>query len=206
MALSMPKHSEWKKFKETYGVPAGAVSGVNVGKELDKYWDGMEQGKFMKNAALAEALEKKLAEYLKKLDKKKVTKKTYDGFKTEFTKDYVLVANQLAEEYRAMGGELKTFTDRVDLMFKEGRKLKPGATLTELQQYRQGPVRGCLAAATKVKGFDPKDINQLWKFIDDTINNLGTTDTQETLDKVVKLILLTIPTTETKCKAAGLAL
>lgn len=204
MAVSVPNHSNWKTFKGKYGVPAGAVSGINVGKELDTYHNGLKQAKFMDNAKLAAALEKKLADYLKKLDKKKVTKLTYDGFKKEFTEKYVLMANAAEEEYKAMGGDLGAFTERLSKCIVNGMKLKAGIALAPLQTYRSGEVRGLLAAATRVKGVDIADIKQLWDTIDNTINNLGKDDTQVTLDKVVALVHVTAKKSKEVESAKGL--
>ena len=116
------------------------------------------------------------------------------------------MAGLAAEEMATMGGDLNAFTGRVRSMLDQGAALKAGTDLGTLQKYRQGPVRGTLAAATKVKGFDPKDIEHLWKPIDDVINNLGVDSDQGTLDKVVHLIEVTVPKTRQLVTASGMKL
>ena len=41
MSLSIPTHAEWQRFKESFGIPRGAVSGINLGDELERWSKGM---------------------------------------------------------------------------------------------------------------------------------------------------------------------
>ncbi len=203
MAVSVPTHNEWKKFKDIFGIPKNAVGGVNVGKELDKYHSGLSRD-FKKNAANAGRLSGKLSAYIKKIPKKSIGKQDYTKFKSAFTTKYLLMANRSEEEMNAMGGELAAYAGRVRLMNQAAKRLKPGCKLTDLQQFRQGPLRGQLAAATQVKKFDPKDVVKLWKPVDDIINKLAVDTSQETLDKVVKYIQATEKTATAAATKTGL--
>ncbi len=93
---------------------------------------------------------------------------------------------------------------RVREMNRAAKKLGPGRTLQDFHEFRQGPLRGQLAAATQVKKFDPKDVVKLWKPVDDIINKLAVDTSQETLDKVVKYIQRTEKTATTAATKTGL--
>ncbi len=202
-AVSVPRHSEWKKFKDTFGISKNAVGSVNVGKELDKYHNGLSRD-FKKNAVNAGKLSDKLSVYIKKISKKSIKKQDYTKFKSAFTTKYLLMANRCEEEMKSMGGELDAYAGRVRLMNQAARKLKPGCKLTDLQKFRQGPLRGQLAAATQVKKFDPKDLVKLWKPIDDIINKLPGDANQITLDKVARIIEVTEKRATVVAKKSGL--
>jgi len=184
MAVSIPTHDQWKKFKKLHGVGSNAVSSVNIGKALDAFHKVYGRD-FKKNADAASECYKQLATYLAKFPDKQA--KDAKKFKAEFEKNYVKMASAAKEEFSAMGGELKAFGGRVAQLLALSGKLAPGATLDALQQYRSGPVRGMLAAATQVKGYEPASLVKLWKGIDDTINKLNAGHKQDVLDKVVKL-------------------
>lgn len=203
MAVSIPTHTQWKKFKDTFGIPKNAVGSVNVGKELDKYHNGLSRD-FKKNAANAGRLADKLSVYIKKISKNSIKKKDYTKFKSAFTTKYLLMANRSEEEMKAMAGELDAYAGRVRLMNQAAKKLKPGCTLTDLQQFRQGPLRGQLAAATQVKNFDPKDVVKLWKTVDNVINKLSSNTSQATLDKIVTIVQATEKNATAVAKKSGL--
>ncbi len=114
------------------------------------------------------------------------------------------MANRSEEEMKTMAGELDAYAGRVRLMNQAAKKLKPGCALTDLQQFRQGPLRGQLAAATQVKKFDPKDVVKLWKPIDDIINKLLSDTNQVTPDKIVRIIEVTEKKATAATKKAGL--
>jgi len=201
MPASIPTHDNWKKFKKAHGVESNAVSSVNVGKALDAFHK--VYGRDMAaNAKAADTCASELTKYLAKFPDKAA--KNPKAFKDAFRKDYVDAAVKSKEEFQTMGGETQAFGGRVASLLDISGKLKPGTDLGTLQKYRQGPVRGMLAAATTVKHYDPKDLVKLWKPIDDTINNLGTGVAQDTLDKVVKLCHVTAQKTLQICKKDGL--
>ncbi|UPH72476.1 hypothetical protein LGT41_0006580 [Abyssibius alkaniclasticus] len=201
MAVSIPTHAQWKKFKTTHGVGANAVSSVNVGKSLDAFHKVYGRD-FAKNAAAAAECYKALATYLAKFPDKSA--KDAKKFKSEFEKTYVNMASAAKEEFSAMAGEVKAFAGRVAQLLAAAGKLKAGGPLNDLQLFRQGPVRGMLAAATQVKTYDPKDFVKLWKHIDDTINKLDAKHSQDILDKVVKLCHVTAKTSMDLGKKGGL--
>ncbi|MBV8650779.1 MAG: hypothetical protein JO255_04880, partial [Alphaproteobacteria bacterium] len=182
---------------------AHAVSGIDLGKALDTYHNGLSHN-LKQNAANAKKLEGTLAKYLKGIKESQVEKGKFSNFKSEFTSHYVKMATDAAEEFTAMSGDLAAYTERLKLVLGDGLKLKAGVTLQELQAFRQGPIRGLLALGPKVRGFDPKDITQLWKPIDDVINKLGANNDQQTLDKVVHLIQVTVPKTKSQVAKDGI--
>lgn len=203
MSLSIPSHADWQRFKESFGIPKGAVSGINLGEELERWSRGMSRD-FKRNAQLAKALENKLAEYLKRLEAKKVTKRSHSEFKSEFTTKYLLVANRVVEEMSAMAGEREAYKGRLELLWREAARMRKGVTLSALQSFRSGAVRGQLAVAANVKGYDPQDQIQLWKGIDETINNLNTSHAQATLDEVARLIEVTSAKSKEVVRSSGL--
>lgn len=203
MSLSIPTHAEWQRFKESFGIPRGAVSGINLGDELERWSKGMSRD-FKRNAELAKTLENKLADYLKRLDAKKVTKRSYNDFKSEFTTKYLLVANRVVEEMSAMAGQREAYKGRLELLWREAGRIQQGVSLSTLQTFRSGAVRGQLAVAANVKGYNPQDQIQLWKGIDETINNLNTSHPQKTLDEVARLIKVTLEKSKEVARSSGL--
>jgi len=159
---------------------------------------------FKRNAELAKTLENKLADYLKRLDAKKVTKRSYNDFKSEFTTKYLLVANRVVEEMSAMAGEREAYKGRLELLWREAGRIQQGVSLSTLQTFRSGAVRGQLAVAANVKGYNPQDQIQLWKGIDETINNLNTSHPQKTLDEVARLIKATLEKSKEVARSSGL--
>ena len=205
MTVSVPTHKDWTDFKKKYDVPPHAVKGIDLGKAIDTYHNGLSSD-FKKSAQLAKTLAETFAKYLKGIAESKVKKGKFNEFKAAFKSDYLGMAEAAAEEMATMSGDLDAFTDRVRTMLNTGEALKAGTELATLQKFRQGPVRGMLAAATRVKKFDPKDLVQLWKPIDDVINHLGIDSDRATLDKVVHLIEITVPKTRQVVTADGLKL
>lgn len=74
---TMKTHSDWKALKKKYDVPNGAVKGVEMGKAIDAYWDGLSTRAKL-NVDLAEKTEAIYADYISqfskaaaKLDRKK---------------------------------------------------------------------------------------------------------------------------------------
>lgn len=203
MSLSIPSHADWQRFKERFGIPKGAVSGINLGDELERWSRGMSSD-IKRNAQLAKALENKLGEYLRRLDAKKVTKRSHSEFTSEFTTKYLLVANRVAEELSAMAGEREAYKGRLELLWREAARIRKGVSLNTLQVFRSGAVRGQLAAATIVKGYNPQDQIQLWKGVDETINNLNASHAQATLDDVAHLIEVTAAKSKELARSSGL--
>ncbi len=104
----------------------------------------------------------------------------------------------------ALDGELNAYTVPVKKMNQAAKQLSPGCSLKELRQFRQGPLRGQLAAAGKLKRFDPKNVVKLWTSVDDVIDKLGDGTEQKTLDRVVKYIQATEKTATGAAEKIGL--
>ena len=60
---SVPTHKDWVKFKDKFEIPPHAVMGIDLGKSLDTYHNGLSHD-FKKNAALALKVEEALKQYL----------------------------------------------------------------------------------------------------------------------------------------------
>ena len=199
-STSIPTHSQWKKFKTTHGVASNAVGSVDVGKALDAFHKAFGSNMSI-NAKAADACAKELIAYFSKFpDKAAADPKK---FKAEFEKVYVKPALAARENFKAMAGEKAAFGGRVALLLDATAKLKVGDDLNTLQVYRQGPVRGMLAAAAVVKYYNPKKLHALWKPIDDMINKLKNPD-QKMLDSVVKVCHETAKTSMAICKEEAL--
>lgn len=178
---SIPTHAQWKKFKNDNGVGSNMVSSVNVGKALDTYHNKMGRD-FKANAKLANDLAKDLAIYLNKFPDKKGTHKT---FLAEFERKYLNAAKENAEEFATMAGSVETYSARVQQLMSVCGKLRPGMPVDVLQKLRQGPIRGVLAAGTQVKGYNSDGMKQIWKPLEEEINDMGVTSTQTEIDTMI---------------------
>lgn len=202
----MPRHSEWKKLKKEYGIGAGAVSGVNIGKALDTY-NTRKCKKPSEHLAMANDLFGVLDKYLKGLKEKQVAKGRFAEFKKVFMKDYLANISGEIKDLQAMSGSVDGFLDKISKLSVGTLKLGTNPDLTTLQKYRQGPVRGLLTMIDLVKQLDTKlvaDLRKLWGDMDGIINKLGADTPQATLDKVAKLAAVTLKKTQELLKKAGL--
>lgn len=82
--MPIPTRKQWLALKKKYGVPDGAVKGVDVGEALDKYW---AKAKTHPSPQLDEALAASLKAYIAKIDKAKV--KQFGPFKYEFDHNFL---------------------------------------------------------------------------------------------------------------------
>lgn len=104
----------------------------------------------------------------------------------------------------AMESELIAYAVTVKKMNQAAKQLSSGCALQELQTFRQGPLKGQLSAAAKVKKFDPKAMVKLWTSVDDVIDKLGDDADQKKLDRVAKLIQATENAATGAAKKIGL--
>lgn len=185
--ISVPKHSEWKAVKKKYGVSDGATKGISVGKELDKYWAGggttpAEQTK------LLTPLYSQLNNYITKIDKKKVKK--YAEFEKDFLKNYLGAVNFLLDD-------IKRYKPSRDLYKKELHKFmaavqafkKDTVTKNDLDDFRQGPVRGLSALGSQVRGADSTAIDKLLGTLSTGIPKIPANASQKVLSDYVETIL-----------------
>jgi hypothetical protein len=156
--MSIPKHSEWKALKTKYGVATGAVSGIDVGKELDLYWNSGATTPKEQLAALT-ALEVKLAAYISKLDKKKV--KQYAPFQKEFLDKYVGEAHKQKEDAKRYNANAELYKKELIKFFTAVQALdKERTTKDDLEKFKSGPVRGLSALGKNVRGVDVTKIDE----------------------------------------------
>jgi hypothetical protein len=112
---------------------------VDVGKALDTYHNGLGAGvKFaIENSKLAEALEKTLATYISKLDKKKV-KKDLPKFQKVFLDHYVAAAASFKEDFKRYAADKDVYKKELTKFFTAVQSLPPDeSTDTELTNSNQ---------------------------------------------------------------------
>lgn len=192
--MSIPKHKAWQDLKKKYGVGDGAVSGVNVGAELDRYWKANNAKEQM--AALV-SLEAKLNTYITKLDKKKV--KQYPQFQKEFLNEYLGEAHHLKEDLKRYSATADIYRKELAKFFTAVQKLdKKKSTAADLQKFRSGPVRGLTAMGKQAQGVDTKEIDAWLGTINDAVQKLPSapsaaeleafvTATVKTAEKIAKI-------------------
>jgi hypothetical protein len=201
--MSIPKHSEWKTLKTKYGVATGAVRGVDVGKALDRYWNSNAKTAKEQHASLA-ALEKTLATYISKLDKKKV--KQYPAFQKIFLNQYVGEAHKLAEDAKRYYADADTYKKELIKFFTATQRLKTGVTTkNDLEKYKSGPVRGLSALGKSVRKVDLSDIDGWLGTINDAVQKLPSDPSRRELDDFVAATIKTAEQVAKLAKAKGLA-
>jgi hypothetical protein len=201
--MSIPKHSEWKTLKTKYGAATGAVSGIDVGKALDKYWNSGAKTPKEQYASL-EALEKTLAAYISKLDKKKV--KQYAAFQKVFLDNYVGEAHKLKEDSKRYYADAETYKKELAKFFTATQQLKKGSTTKDqLEKYKSGPVRGLSALGKSVRKVDLSDIDGWLGTINDAVQKLPATPSRSQLDDFVDTTIKTAEKVAELAKAKGLA-
>ena len=203
---SIPTHKQWLAVKKQFGVADGAVKGINVGAELDKYWKAIGGPSGAKGQAVAlGALEIKLNEYITKLDKAKVKK--YPEFQKKFLDEYVGQANYMREELKRLDGSIQSYKKQLTMFFTQVQKLdKKTTTKTDLDKFRQGPVRGVTAAGKTFRGgIDVSDIDQWLGTIDSAVLKMKDTATQSDIGAFIDATIKTAQKVAKLAKAKGLA-
>jgi hypothetical protein len=202
--MTVPIRKEWQDMKKKYGVADGAAKGINLGAELDKYWKGIGGGDRKKYLQQLELLHPILEKYIKTVPEAKVAKGKFGAFKAEFLKNYVNAVAGDIQGFKEQSGDLGAFTKRLSTFLDKVEALPDDADLATLQNFRSGDIRGMMATATVVKGFDGRIIDHLWKPFDDAINKLSATDSPAELKKIVKLMHTAATLTRTEATKGGL--
>ena len=149
----------------------GAVSGINVGDALDKYWNSGAKTPKEQMASL-EILETKLNSYITKLDKKKV-KKDYDDFQKVFLNKYLGEAHKMKEDAKRYNANVDIYKKELIKFFTAVQALdKVRSTKTDLDKFRSGPVRGLTALGKSVRGADVTEIDKWLGTIDAAVLKL----------------------------------
>jgi hypothetical protein len=201
--MSIPKRSEWKTHKTQYGVATGAVSGVDVGKALDTYWNSGATTPKEQYASL-EVLEKVLAAYISKLDKKKV--KQYPAFQKVFLDKYVGEAHKLKEDSKRYYANTETYKKELAKYFTATQRLKKGVTTKDdLEKYKSGPLRGLSALGKSVRGVDVSEIDGWLGNVNDAVQKLPSNPSRQQLDDFVETTIKTAEKVATLAKAQKLA-
>jgi hypothetical protein len=202
--VSIPKRSEWKTLKAKHQVADGAVSGINVGDALDKYWNsGATTAK--EQLASLEALEIKLNNYMTKLDKKKV-KLDYPGFEKEFLNKYLGEAHKLKEDAKRYNANVDLYKKELIKFFTAVQALdKKKTTKAELEKFKSGPVRGLSALGKNVRGADLTHIDSWLGTINDAIQKLPKDTTQKDIETFIDATLKTAEEIKKLAQAQHLA-
>jgi len=202
---SIPTRKQWLEVKKKFGVADGAVSGVNVGAELDKYWKAIGTSSGMKGQVAAlKLLEPKLASYIGKLDKSKVKK--FADFQKVFLDEYVGQAHYMSQELKRLDGSAQAYKKQLTVFFSAVQKLdKNKTTKSELDVFRQGPVRGLTAAGKQFKGgIDIKDIDELLAPMDNGVLKLPNDATQKQIATFIDSTMKAAQLIGKSAKAKGL--
>jgi hypothetical protein len=197
---SIPTRKQWLALKKQYGVADGAVKGINVGAELDKYWKSIGSASGAKGQAIALGLlEPKLAEYISKLDKSKVKK--YAELQKKYLDEYVGQAHYMREELKRLDGSTGAYKKQLTMFFGAVQHLdKKKTTKSDLDKFRQGPVRGVTAAGKTFRGgIDVSDIDKWLGTIDTAVLKMSDKTTQ---NEIANFVDATIKTAEQVAKLA----
>jgi|SRR5579859_301660 len=202
--MSIPKRSEWKVLKTKHEVADGAVSGINVGDSLDKYWNSGATTPKQQMESLA-ALETKLSSYISKLPKTKV-KKDYDGFQKEFLNKYLGEAHKLKEDAARYNANIDTYKKELVKFFTAVQALHKGKTTkADLDKFRSGPVRGLSALGKNVRGADVTHIDQWLGTIDAAVLKMDNHAPQHDIDGFIDATIKTAEKVKELAEAQHLA-
>lgn len=185
----MPKHiptrKDWQAMKKKYGVADGAVRGINVGEELDKY----NAATNLKERQVAVArLEQKLAAYIGKVDKKSV--KQFPAFQKDFLDNYVGVAHFFGEDLKRYAADAETYKKELVKFFGAVQKLnKDTSTKADLEAFKSGPMRGLSALGSNARKVDPREIDAALAPVNKAIDKLPDNPSPEALSRLVAGIL-----------------
>ena len=191
-----PKSKDWKDLKKLYGIPNGAVKGIEVGKALDEFHQAYDSVSGLtaskKRVPIAQELENTLAAYLSKLQAKKSTIKKYDAFEKVFLDKYVGRIHFLKEDLKRYSADSTLYTAELAKFFHDVHQLEPHrATVTrdDLHKFNSGPMRGLSALGKGVQKVDPREIDKALGPINKAIDALPATPDRETLDKLMGALL-----------------
>ena len=202
---SIPTRKQWQEVKKKFGVADGAVKGLNVGEELDKYWKAIGTSSGMKGQVVAlGALEPKLAAYIGKLDKSKVKK--FAEFQKKFLDEFVGQAHYMAQELKRLDGSAQAYKKQLTLFFGSVQHLdKAKTTTSDLDTFRQGPVRGVTAAGKTFRGgIDVSDIDGWLGTIDKAVLKMSDKTTQQEIATFIEATMKTAKQIGKAAKEKGL--
>lgn len=206
--MAIPTVKEWTTAKTKYGAPDTA-GGVTVSKAFAAYWaSGANTPK--KYMVAYTALEKALAAYIGKVDKKKI--KQYDAFEKEFLNGFIgKVHKERVDTERGMAN-LNTYKAEVVKYMTMVQKLDTTKTQAiDLERFKQGPVRGLSAMASRATGLTTEQATVLanidleLKKVDYLVDHMGANPTPKQVSGWVKDIIKNAKAIATLAKAGGIA-
>ncbi len=200
--MGIPTRKQWQELKKKHSISAGAVSGVEVGKAIDAYWNSGAKNAVQQGVSVG-ALEVVLAKYISKLDKKKV--KDYPAFQKIFLDDYVGEAHKLKADAVRYNATKDVYKAELVKFFTAAQQLKVGKTTkNDLEKFKSGPLRGLSALGKNAAGVDPTKIDEWLGTVNDAIQKLKSEATRQELDDFVEATLKTVNEVRKLAKAQGL--
>ncbi len=206
--MAIPTVKEWTTARTKYGAPDTA-GGVTVSKAFAAYWaSGANTPK--KYMVAYVALENALAKYIPKVDKKKI--KDYAGFEKAFLDGFIgKVHKERVDTERGMAN-LNTYKAEVVKYMTMVQKLDKTKTLAiDLERFKQGPVRGLSAMASRAAGLTTeqaavlKKIDLELKKVDYLVDHMGATPTRTQLSGWVTDIIKNAKVIAKIAKEGGIA-
>lgn len=163
MTEPIPTRKWWVTQKKAYGVPDGAVKGINIGDLLDKYNNGKTMAV---RATAAAALEKGAATYITKIDKKQV--KQYPAFEKVFLDKVLHPAHAQVKRMELAADGMALYKSTLQKWFQAVQALDPKKTSRQdLQRFVQYS-RGVSSAGQRTNGaVDPTEIDKVLANIDE---------------------------------------
>jgi hypothetical protein len=155
--VAVPSRNQWRTAKKKYGVPDGAVKGIDLGKELDKVSKAASGG-VKGQAAYVAALKVYLdiaSKYLTTLGKDqkakaKITK--WAEFQKHFLDEYVQPAHETIENVKLAADGKKFYKVQLQKWFQAVQKLDPKkSTYNDCEVFTR-QTRNLDSAALRTKG------------------------------------------------------
>jgi hypothetical protein len=159
----IPGRKWWVSQKKKYGVPDGAVKGINIGDLLDKYNNGTTVAA---RTTAAAALEKGAATYIAKIDKKQV--KQYDAFEKVFVNEVVHPAHAQVKRMQLAADGKALYQSTLQKWFQAVQVLDPKKSGKKDLQSFVRYSRGVTSVGVRVKAvIDTKEIDKVLANIDE---------------------------------------
>jgi len=190
--MPIPTRKQWQAEKKKYGVPDGAVKGVDLGKELDKVAKA-NAGGMKAQAAYVAALKVYLpvaSKYITTLGKDAKTKAKiakWSEFQKMFLDDFVQPAHQMIENVKLAADGKKFYQQQLQKWFQQAQKLDPQkSTYDDCEKFTR-QTRNLDSAALRTKGaVDKAEISPLSGKIDAAFGELKHDAKQADIAEFVK--------------------
>ena len=190
--MAIPSRKQWQAEKKKYGIPDGAVKGVDLGKELDKVAKAASGG-VKGQAAYVAALKSYLpiaSKYITTIGKDAKTKAKitkWAEFQKDFLDDYVQPAHQMIENVALQADGKKFYKAQLQKWFQQVQKLDPQKSTYDDCELFQRQSRNLDSAALRTKGaVDKGEVAPMSGKIDTAFGKLKKDATQAQIAAFVK--------------------